>query len=244
MKTTSLEEILASKPAASEEEGVVVAVPEADNGESAEDASSETAADETPAENAAESGESNDDLTVKEGDSKEVKGLKAALLAERNKRQKLEAQLQEKGSSDSSDTPAEEGGGGEGMDEQEYMKKIDGQENLMRDMHDDYDAAMEHFYELIDGDKTGELQQQLNAAKSPVVFAYKTGKDHWNGKIEAQKTADAQKEEELRARIKKELEDEMKQKNKPKPAKTLPDGGSSIVEVADAPKSLTDILGR
>lgn len=214
----SLEDILGGKSEVTANEEPIENTSEAEVGSEEQDESDDSSTESNSAEPAAET-------TAPSAETDDIKGLKAALKAERMKRQSLERSM-------SAPQPAYQ------------PDQIDGYENLARDMHDDYDEVMQHFYDHIDQEDDGTTHNELHQAKNPVAYAYKKGSEIKKMRAEKAESEQKAKEEALRAQIRAEVEAEYAKQGRPKIPPRLPDGGSPAQVDKAGHQSLSSILGR
>lgn len=129
-----------------------------------------------------------EDASTSEDESNDVAGLRKAIVKERERRQKAEAKLkqQERVPVKVPDPVTDPDGYtnyvlGEG-DVKTLRVKIELSQEMMRDLHEDYDDAEKVFISLIsdeDGNITDrKLLDEFNASKSPAKFAYNKVKEH------------------------------------------------------------------
>lgn len=111
----------------------------------------------------------------------EVQGLKAALAAERKKRQDAEAAAAAKVEPEKTPDPIEDPEGYKASLEKQaeqsgYRLRADISRSVMLSLHDDYAEKEAEFMALAENDPT--LVTKLQAADNPAKFAYDTAKEH------------------------------------------------------------------
>ena len=157
--------------------------------------------------------------------SQEAAGLKAALAAERKKRQELEAKLQAE--PEKLPDPVEDPEGYAAALEQRqaesaFKQKADLSREVMMSIHDDYGDKEAVFMQMAESDPS--LVGKLHAAANPAKFAYDTATDH----LEVQKLRDPEYLDKLATEKAKEMLKNMgvdpeKGIDPDKPAQVVPD---------------------
>lgn len=237
MAEQSLEDILAGNEPTVEPEEVVEAEAEA------EAATTAVESEEKEQEPEAEA--------VKEPEEKEP-WTKAAYMSEKKKRQELErklAEVEQKPLPDAIDDP--EGFSNALRSElatTAFSIKTELSQDLMRELHDDYDEKEAVFMELAQDNPS--LVQELREASNPARFAYETAKKH--EELQQLKDVDSYKaklRKELEAELRKEIMGEKEAKDAKEAEKasalkpSLVDAGESSKD-SEIQESLEDIIGR
>lgn len=117
----------------------------------------------------------------------DAKGLKAAMIAERTKRQELEAQLAAEREAMRQASEEEKPFLGEeyeqrfaateaNLREEVIKSKIDISESFAREKYDDFDEKLAAFTDLARANPS--LVQQMRASANPATFAYKAAAEH------------------------------------------------------------------
>jgi len=129
-----------------------------------------------------------EEASTSEDESNDVVGLRKAVQRERERRQKAEAQLKKQEAPPKkvpdpvTDPHAFTNHVSSETDIKILRLKIEQSQEMMRDLHDDYDESEKVFISLIsdeDGNITDrKLLDQFNASVSPAKFAYNKVKEH------------------------------------------------------------------
>lgn len=181
---------------------------------------------ETKDEKGEQSDEKADDKIKAESPSAEELGLKAALAAERRRRQEAEGKLREKAAAKAPDPIEDPEGYANHLRAEngrnEFKTKIALSRDLMIDTREDFIEKEKVFMGLVadeEGNITDEsLFRKFQNAPNPARFAYNHAKEH----LEVQELKSPEYREKLKAEIRAELEAEGKVK-KPKSATEVPD---------------------
>lgn len=145
--------------------------------------------------------------------AEDIKGLRAALLDERRKRQALESKQEAKRIPDPIEDPEGYANHIDARAQQsEFKTRIAISRDLMVDSHPDFEDAERVFMGLVadaDGNITDEsLFRKFQAAPNPARFAYNAAKEH----LQVQEIKSPAYRDKLKAEIRAELEAEMKGK--------------------------------
>lgn len=167
----------------------------------------------------------------------EIKGLKAALTAERRKRQEAEqrAQAQQFDPQRFYQDPQEIASY---VDQRTFNAVVNMSRELTREQFSDYDEMEELFVQ--EAERNPALAAELRAHPAPALFAYKTAKSLKTMR-EAQ---DGSLEARLRAEIEQKLRAEFEAKQKPAVPTDLSGARSAPSQTAVPDESLESILKR
>jgi hypothetical protein len=190
----------------------------------------------------------------------ETAGLRAALVAERQKRQDYERQLAEarapKAEAKPPETPPDfwedpEGAlkrMSEGFEEKLARERVRISETLLAGQHEDFAEVRDHFVKIAHANPA--LAAQMWAADNPAEFAYKTGK----AALMIAKVGDPLKlEETLRAEIRAEFDKTVearvaaalkKRADIPPSLGSMPGGGGVKESAWSGPTPLSDVLPK
>ena len=176
---------------------------------------------------------------------------KAAYLDEKRKRQDLEKQLKVQERKPLPDVIEDQTAFTDAIREDVYQTvagmKIELSQDLMRELHEDYDEREAQFLDLAKDNPS--LISELNNAANPARFAYETARKHAD--LQALKNVDEYKAK-LRAEVEAELRSEILGEKASKEAKTaakdaaitpsLVDAGETVSET-EVEEALEDIIG-
>lgn len=167
----------------------------------------------------------------------EIKGLKAALTAERRKRQELEqrAHTQQFDPQRFYQDPQEIASY---VDQRTFHAVVNMSRELAREQFQDYDEMEELFVQ--EAERNPALAAEMRAHPAPALFAYKTAKSLKTVR-EAQ---DGSLEARLRAEIEQKVRAELTQQQRPAVPTDLSGARSAPVQTAVAEESLDSILKR
>lgn len=177
---------------------------------------------------------------------------KAAYMSEKRKRQELERKLAQQERKPLPDAIDDPDGFASSLREEMAMTafgiKTELSQELMRELHDDYDEKEAAFMELAQDNPS--LIQELQAASNPARFAYETATKH--AELQQLKDVDGYKAK-LRSELEAELRAEILGEKQAKEAKTEAKESAlkpSLVQAGDSghdtevQEEFEDILGR
>ena len=133
-----------------------------------------------------ETEESEQDESTEEPPASESKSVPiAALVAERKRRQKLEEKLEEAEKNKAPDPVTDPEGYEQYRESKELTSKIELTQDLMRDLHSDYDEKEKTFLSLVSKEVDGEIKitdetlyRKFITSANPAKFAYQHAKAH------------------------------------------------------------------
>lgn len=180
-------------------------------------------------------------------------GLKAAIVAERRKRQEAERKVRELQEKDAPDPEEDPEGFAAHVKTAAWQEKVDNSRELMMDVHDDYEEMEAVFMQMV-RDESGEVIDparvaKMNSARNPAKFAYDEAKAY----LEAEQYRDPEKRAALISQeVEKALEAKLKEIQKPKEVDVtqLPNltgatsAGSNTLKQARPVETLGEVFGE
>lgn len=175
----------------------------------------------------------------------DVEGLKAAMIAERRKRQELEAELARKAEEERPFLGEEYEARfkeTESRFQQELTRqKLDLSESFARNLHADFDEKLEVFTELVK--QNPALYQHMVSTVNPAEFAYKVASDQMKLKEMANpEEYEAKIAAKIEAKLRAEYEEKMKKGHIPPTLADARGGAGSRQPEWSGPTPLGDLL--
>lgn len=176
-------------------------------------------------------------------ESEEVKVPKAALIAERRKRQELERQLAERQAQqfDPSVFYQDPATIQAYVEQSTFNKVLAMSREIAREQYEDYEEMEELFAQ--EAERNPALVAELRSHPAPALFAYKTAKQLKTVKEAQDGTLEARIRAEIEAKLRAEFEQKAAQQKPPVPT-DLSGARSAPVQTAVAEESLEDILKK